>query len=75
MEPRFYSVAAYEDEIKKQQQELKAIHKKQFENMLKNDGATRGRAGEAVSSDGKRDIRSEARAGRGDGRERARQAG
>jgi hypothetical protein len=40
MEPRFYSIAAYEDEIRKQQQELKAIHKKQFENMLKNDGAT-----------------------------------
>ena len=40
MEPRFYSVTAYEDEIKKQQEQLKAIHKQQFTSMLKNDGST-----------------------------------
>ena len=39
MEPRFNSVAAYNDEIKKQQEHLKTIHKNQFASMLKNDGS------------------------------------
>ena len=39
MEPRFGSVAAYNDEIRKQQEQLKTIHKQQFTSMLKNDGS------------------------------------
>ena len=39
IEPRFGSVTAYEDEIKKQQKAVDALHKQQFNLMLKNDVA------------------------------------
>ena len=39
MQPRFNSISAYEDEISKHQEALKALNKQQFNLMLKNDVA------------------------------------